>query len=115
MLQSTHTSTEPPIPCFYYPYDNSAKYMIYFHGIGEDIGRITRELDCFRMHLKVNVLAVEYPGYGINFYKGVCSEQQMKKDSYSVLDFLLSTGLKMSELLVFGRSIGTGVATNLAY
>lgn len=39
----------------------------------------------------------------------------MKRDSYSILDYLLKTGIKMNELLVFGRSIGTGVASNLAF
>ena len=89
--------------------------MIYFHGIGEDLGRVFKEPERFRKHFGINVLAVEYPGYGINFYRGVCTEEQMKHDSYSVLDYLLKTGLKMNELLVFGRSIGTGVASNLAY
>jgi hypothetical protein len=52
--------------------------MIYFHGIGEDLGRVFKEPELFRKHFGVNVLAVEYPGYGINFYRGVCTEEQMK-------------------------------------
>lgn len=40
----------------------------------------------------------------------------MINDSYSVLDYVLTnTKLKMNQIAVFGRSIGTGVATNLAY
>jgi abhydrolase domain-containing protein 17 len=32
---------EPPIPCFYYQYNlHHAKLLLYFHGIGEDIGRL---------------------------------------------------------------------------
>ena len=75
-----------------------------------------REPDYFRKILKLNVIAVEYPGYGLNFYKGICTEKQMKYDSYSVLDFLLkTTRLQMHDIFVFGRSIGTGVAINLSH
>lgn len=93
-----------------------SKLLLYFHGIGEDVGRIIREPYLIRKNLGFSVLCVEYPGYGINFYKGICTEQQMINDSYSVLDFILSsTKLKMGDLAVFGRSIGTGVSIKLAY
>ena len=93
-----------------------SKLLLYFHGIGEDVGRIIREPSLFRKNLGFSVLCVEYPGYGINFYKGICTEQQMIKDSYSVLDYILATtNLKMKDIAVFGRSIGTGVSINLAY
>ena len=35
----------PPIPCIFYPwYKDHAKLMIYFHGIGEDLHVIQREI-----------------------------------------------------------------------
>lgn len=110
-------TNEIPIPCVYYPnHTKNAKLMIYFHGIGEDLGRVVEEPHLIRKHAGYSVLAVEYPGYGLNFYKGICTEKQMMRDSYSVLDFVLAaTGLKMQDLVVFGRSIGTGVAANLAW
>jgi len=90
--------------------------MIYFHGIGEDVYKILSEPYQIRRKLGFNVLCVEYPGYGINFYRGVCSEQQMINDSYSVLDFVLSvTGLRPRDIALYGRSMGTGVVTNLAF
>ena len=116
-LQSNLRTDEIPIPCVYFPnHTKNSKLMIYFHGIGEDMGRIVNEPHLIRKHAGFNVLCVEYPGYGINFYKGLCTERQMIRDSYSVLDFVLSaTQLKMKDLVVFGRSIGTGVAANLAW
>ena len=79
------------IPCMYLPNNRQAsKLMIYFHGIGEDVYRILSEPYQIRKKLGYNILCVEYPGYGINFHRGVCSEQQMIYDSYSVLDFVLS-------------------------
>lgn len=40
----------------------------------------------------------------------------MIRDSYSVLDWVLTnTSLKMKDLCLYGRSMGTGVSSNLAY
>jgi hypothetical protein len=39
--------------------------MIYFHGNAEDVGYASDLLDYIRTLLKVHVIAVEYPGYGI--------------------------------------------------
>ena len=83
---------EPPIPCLFFPFDKyNAKLLIYFHGIGVDIGTSFKEVAYFRQILGLNVLAVEYPGFGTNFYKGICTEDQIKHDSYSVLDYILKT------------------------
>ena len=49
--------------------------MIYFHGIGEDLGRVINEPTTICNELGFDVLCVEYPGYGINFHKGICTEQ----------------------------------------
>lgn len=93
-----------------------SKLMIYFHGIGEDVRGILSEPYQIRKKLGFNVLCVEYPGYGINFYKGVCSEQQMVNDACSVVDFVLTVSdLTPSDIVIYGRSMGTGVATSLAF
>jgi len=55
-----------PIPCLYMPYHNgSTKLLLYFHGNAEDLGLAWELLDHIRSSLKVHVLAMEYPGYGI--------------------------------------------------
>ena len=57
------------IPCMYTPYRfGSSKLMIYFHGNAEDIGLAQELLTYIRDNMKINLLSVEYPGYGI--YKG---------------------------------------------
>ena len=43
----------------------SSKILIYFHANAEDIVLSHELLDYLRVLLKVNVLAVEYPGYGL--------------------------------------------------
>jgi hypothetical protein len=56
------------IPCLYIPFNDgksSSKTMIYFHANAEDIVQSRELLDYLKVLLRVNVLAVEYPGYGI--------------------------------------------------
>jgi len=51
----------------------SSKLLIYFHGNAEDVGLAFELLDYIRSLLKVHVLAVEYPGYGV--YPGQADAQ----------------------------------------
>jgi hypothetical protein len=54
------------VPCLYLPYTKgSRKLILFFHGNAEDIGISYEMLDHLRDSLKINILAVEYPGYGI--------------------------------------------------
>ena len=63
----------------------------------------------------INVLAVEYPGYGINWNDGICSEDRMRKDARQVLKFVLEeTDLEMKHIIILGRSMGSAVAASLA-
>ena len=43
----------------------SAKLMIYFHANAEDLGRAHKFLNYVHSYLRMHVLAVEYPGYGV--------------------------------------------------
>ena len=56
---------------------------------------------------------MEYPGYGV--YRGSPDETTIIKDAEAVYDYLtLKLNVKPKNILVFGRSIGTGPATYLA-
>ena len=89
--------------------------MLYFHGIGEDLHVIRKEIQFIRDMLMVNVLAVEYPGYGINWNDGICSEDRMRKDARQVLKFILEeTDLEMKHIIILGRSMGAAVGAALA-
>ena len=56
---------------------------------------------------------MEYPGYGI--YKGVPSDAVIMEDAVSVYDYLTTKlRVKPTNIIAFGRSIGTGSATYLA-
>lgn len=102
------------IPCLYLPYSQgSNKVMIYFHGNAEDLGQAYQLLNHLRNTLKLHVLAVEFQGYGI--YPGTPSAKAILEDSNTVFDFLTDTcGWKSKDIILFGRSLGTGPATELA-
>lgn len=77
-------------------------------------------LDHFRTALKINMLAVEYPGYGIYIEdelegKDGPTEEKIYRDARLVLDFVTSqTHLSLDDIVVLGRSLGSGPATYLA-
>jgi fermentation-respiration switch protein FrsA (DUF1100 family) len=61
----------------------------------------------------VNVIAPEYPGYGI--YSGIPNEKVIYEDSLIVYDYLVDQlKIPKSNLLIFGRSIGSGPSVYLA-
>ena len=52
------------------PYNmGSSKLLIYFHANAEDIVLSHELLDYMRALLRVNVIAIEYPGYGLHTEK----------------------------------------------
>lgn len=54
------------IPSMQMPLNSgSSKTIVYFHANAEDMVLCGELLDYLRSLLKVNVIAVEYPGYGI--------------------------------------------------
>ena len=61
------------------------------------------------------MLAVEYPGFGLHFKRGVTSTPEVKYEARKILRFLnQELGIKNKQLILFGRSMGTGVACYLA-
>ena len=60
----------------------------------------------------MSVLAVEYPGYSV--YEGVASSSQIEKDAVEVISFLQRMGFEMANIMVMGRSIGSGPAVHVA-
>ncbi|EAR96191.1 alpha/beta superfamily hydrolase (macronuclear) [Tetrahymena thermophila SB210] len=107
-------ATSTSIPCLYLPYfEGSDKLLIYFHGNAEDLGYSYDFVSNLRRYIRVNVLAVEYPGYGL--YKGSPNSDQILQDADSIYEFV-RTHLKVQSqnIIIFGRSIGSGPACYLA-
>ena len=102
------------IPClFIQAYEETSKFLIFFHGNAEDI--FSCELFCQHLceNLKMNVVIVEYPGYSI--YNSDKGESIIYDDSKKVYEFIINKfKLKYEDIYIAGRSLGTGPATFLA-
>ena len=72
-------------------------------------------LDHMRSALKINVLAVEYPGYGVYNDDEGPSEEKILEDACIVYNFVQKmTFLRQKDIILLGRSLGSGAATHLA-
>ena len=66
-------------------------------------------------YLNVNVMIIEYPGYGLYTGNGNASEAKINADSEYVYRFILQdTGMDEKNILIFGRSMGGGPACFIA-
>jgi pimeloyl-ACP methyl ester carboxylesterase len=100
------------------------KILIYFHGNAEDIGNSKDLLTVVKTYLKINCLAMEYPGYGIYKRRGSSyfsngseesSEKTLLEDAHYLMEYLTKVlGIKPSDIILLGRSIGSGPATEMA-
>jgi abhydrolase domain-containing protein 17 len=104
----------PAIPCLFLSTDRGTnKILLYFHGNAEDIGMSYELLSHLSSALHINVIGIEYPGYGI--YKGNCSELRILQDIENIYEYLTNCiRVEPKNIILFGRSIGTGPATWLA-
>ena len=93
------------------PYPGSERWLVYFHGQGQDISHylsVTTQL----ANLGYNVLTLDYRGYGRS--DGVPSETGLYTDARAAYDYLLQRGVQPENIVLYGYSLGTGVAVDLA-
>jgi fermentation-respiration switch protein FrsA (DUF1100 family) len=91
----------------------STKTILFFHANAEDLGKVYDFLDIIRCVLEVSIFAPEYPGYGL--YKGKARCKNILEDSLVVLNFVQNClGVQKEDIIIIGRSIGTGPACSLA-
>lgn len=87
--------------------------IIYFHGNAGNIGHRLPNALLMLVNLKVNLLLVDYRGYGKS--EGEASEEGLYLDSEAVLDYVMSRpDLDKTKVFLFGRSLGGAVAIHLA-
>ncbi len=94
------------------PSPGATKTVFYFHGNGEDLGQVGVVLSNYRLQ-GVNVLSFDYRGYGLSV--GTPSERNCYEDASTVLDYAVAQlGVDPDRLVLHGRSLGGGVAMELA-
>lgn len=102
------------IPCLWFPAPKAATVILFFHANAEDLGMSFAVLKHIRDQFKVNVLAVEYPGYGL--LSGMTpSEDGVYEVALTAFRFLVDEiNVRYSQIILFGRSLGSGPAVFLA-
>jgi pimeloyl-ACP methyl ester carboxylesterase len=97
----------------YLPGPVSAPVVVYFHGNGEQLADEVPLAEALRRR-DVGVLVVEYPGYG-PAASARPGEQAIYEDTEAALAHLRDVrGVGPERVVVMGRSLGTGVAAEMA-
>ena len=93
------------------PNPKSDVWLLYFHGNGETMAAYLPVTT--RLHaLGLNVLMLEYRGYGNS--EGVPSEDGLYRDAEACYSWLAEQGVSPERIVVYGFSLGSGVAVELA-
>jgi len=109
----TEDQVIPALLCRNYS-PNCNYLMIYLHGNAADLGRCRSLCKAMMTLVGCHVLAVEYPGYGI--FPGWPTETSVCETAHQVYNWVVSPyGMNWppNQIIVFGRSVGSGPAVDL--
>ena len=87
------------------------KTLVYFHGNAGSLENRIHKLNHFQ-DMNINFLIIAWRGFNGN--KGKPSERGLYVDGKSAIDWLIKKGVDEKNLILYGESLGTGVATHLA-
>jgi fermentation-respiration switch protein FrsA (DUF1100 family) len=95
---------------WYSPPQKGQKTILYFHG---NAGNLMGRSDRFeKFATQYGVMAISYRGYAKS--KGEPSQDGFFQDADSAFEFLKSKNISSKDIILFGESIGSAVAVNLA-
>lgn len=89
----------------------SDKVILYFHGNAGSLASWQEVYHDFHT-LGYNFLIIDYRGYGKS--TGSISEKGLYADGQAAYDFLLRKGFQKQNIVLYGRSMGTGIAVEIA-
>ena len=87
------------------------KTLVYFHGNAGSLENRIHKLNHFQ-NMNINFLIIAWRGFNGN--KGKPSERGLYLDGKSTIDWLIKKGVNEENIILYGESLGTGVATHLA-
>lgn len=93
------------------PADDDMPVLAYFHGNAGHIGDRAFKMRPL-MDAGIGALLLSYRGYGGN--PGRPSEQGLYADGRAAVDFLRARGIGPDRLVLYGESMGSGVAVQIA-
>lgn len=99
------------IRAWYHPApSDTAPMVMYFHGNSGNLGGRAKKIKLLAEHM--GVIAISYRGYSGS--EGEPSEQGFYEDARTALRYAHSLGIHDSRIIVYGESLGTGVAVQMA-
>ncbi len=91
----------------------NSQTLIYFHGNAEDVDRAWRDAARLASIVNADLLVFDYRGYGLS--EGQPSQAGLIADGIAAVEWVTTkTGVDSSQLLLVGRSLGSGVASAVA-
>jgi fermentation-respiration switch protein FrsA (DUF1100 family) len=105
------TSDRETINALYYD-KKSTRVIVYFHGNSGNCARWQSVARNLSERYAVNVLLIDYREYGKS--TGTLSEKGLYYDADAAYEYCISRGFTGKNIVVYGRSIGTAIAVDLA-
>lgn len=106
------TEDHERINALYFFKPRSKSVVLYFHGNGGSLDSWQTLAPDF-LKLNLNLMIIDYRGYGKS--TGSFSEKGFYRDAEAAFGFLLQKkNYSENQIILFGRSIGSGVATEMA-
>ncbi|MFH1913162.1 MAG: alpha/beta hydrolase [Pseudomonadota bacterium] len=93
------------------PHPKARFTLLFCHGNGGNVSHRLQSLRIFH-DLGLSVLIFDYSGYGRS--QGEPSETATRADARAAWDWLIARGVEPGSVILFGRSLGGGVAAGLA-
>ena len=87
------------------------KTILYLHGNAGSLENRIHKINHFE-DMNVNFLLLAWRGFSGN--KGQPTEQGLYRDAKAAINWLKKRGIKEKNIIIYGESLGTGVATEIA-
>ena len=90
---------------------NNYKTILFLHGNAGSLENRIHKINNFK-DMNINFLLLAWRGFSGN--KGQPTEQNLYEDARSAIRWLESKGIKENNIIIYGESLGTGIATEIA-
>tara|TARA_B100001769_G_C22054605_1_gene566863 strand:- start:477 stop:1292 length:816 start_codon:yes stop_codon:yes gene_type:complete len=97
---------------WYHKKDNqNYKTILYLHGNAGSLENRIHKINHFD-DMNINFLLLSWRGFNGN--KGEPTEEGLYKDARSAVKWLVNQGINEENIIIYGESLGTGIATEIA-
>tara|TARA_B100001175_G_scaffold285086_1_gene265927 strand:+ start:1187 stop:1987 length:801 start_codon:yes stop_codon:yes gene_type:complete len=96
---------------WYHEKNINYKTILFLHGNAGTLENRIHKINHFK-DIKINFLIIAWRGFSGN--KGKPTEQGLYEDANSAIRWLKKKGLKEEDIIIYGESLGTGIATEIA-